>query len=331
MSQESNLDQESKHLSNDQTTVVAERNPEFLRDVVEGLSLTHKSVPCKYLYDERGSKLFDRICELDEYYPTRTEQSIMNEYAEEIAAVLGVGIVLAEFGSGSSTKTRVLLNHLKKPVAYVPIDISEDHLFSTADTLQELYPDLTIRPVVADFSESFELPEICEGERVCVYFPGSTIGNFEPDAAHLLLKQIAQVVGPGGELLIGFDLKKSKAVLEAAYDDAKGVTAAFSLNILRRMNQELDADFDLASFAHVSHYNEEAGRIEIYIESLDEQQATIGEHTFRFAKGERIHTEYSHKYTIDGFTELAESAGFECSNFWTDPKNYFAVKLLTVA
>lgn len=325
------MTQESNHPSNDQNTAVAERNSEFQKDVVDGLSQPHKSLPCKYLYDERGSKLFDRICELDEYYLTRTEQSIMDEYAQEIAEVLGDGIVLAEFGSGSSTKTRVLLDHLKAPAAYVPIDISEEHLLSTAETLQESYPDLDINPCVADFTETFDLPEVCEDERVCVYFPGSTIGNFETDGAHLLLKQIASLVGTGGELLVGFDLRKSKAVMEAAYDDEKGVTAAFSLNILRRINQELDADFDLASFAHVSHYNEEAGRIEIFIESLAEQVVTIGESKFEFAKSERIHTEYSHKYTLDGFTELAESAGFECSNVWTDPKNYFAVKLLTVA
>ena len=303
---------------------------QFHADVLSGLTESPKALPCKYLYDEAGSKLFDRICELEEYYPTRTEAQIIFDSADEIGKCIRSNVVLIEYGSGSSTKTRVLLDHLDHPLAYVPVDISEEHLLSTGQKLRDEYPELDIRPIVADFTSSFALPEDLEESPVCVYFPGSTIGNFEPEAAVGLLRSIAWQCGSNGGLLIGFDLQKSKDILELAYDDPHGVTAAFSLNILHRMNRELDATFEADRFQHVSFYNERLGRIEIYLESLDEQQVTIGDTSIEFQAGERIHTEYSHKYTIDSFAEMAKEAGFRSNAYWTDPNNLFALMHLIV-
>lgn len=307
-----------------------EQTPGFLSDVVLGLSKPQKELHCKYFYDELGSALFDQICELPEYYPTRTEASIMRDNADAIGQKIGDDAVLVEYGSGSSTKTRLLLDHLDDQRAYLPVDISEEHLLRTADQLRLDYPDLQIDPIVADFTVGFDLPEAYQTTRVTVYFPGSTIGNLRPDAAVNLLSEIAKQCHSGGGLLIGFDLDKSPETLVAAYDDSAGVTAEFNLNLLNRINRELDADFHLDQFAHVAIYNDESSRIEIYIESLIEQTVSVGAIEFTFAAGERIFTEYSHKYSIERFTSMAGQAGLVADEVWTDDRNQFAVMHLSV-
>ncbi len=303
---------------------------QFLEDVLCGLAADSKYLHCKYLYDQRGSKLFDMICELDEYYPTRVERQLTSQFAGEIGRCIGPGVVLVEYGSGSSTKTRVLLDHLSTPNAYLPVDISEDHLLDAARALQTEYPELDICPVVADFSGEFDLPARYADDRRCIYFPGSTIGNLEPAEAVLLLERIAWQVGTSGGLLVGFDLQKSVDVLELAYNDEAGVTAEFNLNLLQRINRELDGNFDLDQFAHVAYYNTNEHRIEIYIESLTEQTAQVAGESIPFSAGERICTEYSHKYTLDGFAELADQAGWVRKQSWTDADQYFGLMYLSV-
>jgi dimethylhistidine N-methyltransferase len=298
----------------------------LLQDVVEGLQDFPKRLPCKHFYDRRGSQLFDRICELDEYYLTRTEQHIMHRFADEMGHRIGPRAAVIELGSGSSVKTRDLLDHLIEPAAYVPVDISHQHLQHTAAALRNDYPGLNIAPVTADFTAEIPLPETAaRAQRRVVYFPGSTIGNFEPADAGELLKTIAALVGPDGGLLIGVDLVKDVATLERAYDDTEGVTAEFNLNLMRRIRDELNADIDLNDFRHVAFFNEAHSRVEIYIKSLVSQSLHIGEQTFALGAGEMIHTEYSHKYTVERFSELAADSGFERQAVWTDPKNYFAV------
>lgn len=301
----------------------------FLSDVWRGLSLPAKELHCKYFYDRRGSQLFDQICELDEYYPTRTEARIMSDHAAAMASRVGSGAVVVEYGSGSSTKTRVLLNHLHDQRAYLPVDISKDHLMATAAGLQVDYPDLVIHPIVADFTADFDLPAEFDDSAITVYFPGSTIGNLEPPAAVSLLRSIGDHCHDGGGLLIGFDLDKSADVLVAAYDDAQGVTAEFNLNLLQRINRELDGDFCVDRFSHVAVYNAEHQRIEISIESLDDQTVTIAGRSFEFSAGERILTEYSHKYTIDGFAAMAAEAGLVRDEVWVDDNQLFAVMHLS--
>lgn len=303
----------------------------FLQDVLFGLSQERKELHCKYFYDETGSQLFDQICDLDEYYPTRTELAIMSTHASDIAARIGEGAVLVEYGSGSSTKTRLLLDELESAHAYLPVDISEDHLQQTADRLREDYEDLDIHPLAVDFTSPFELPEPYATSKTTIYFPGSTIGNLKSDEAVELLASIADQCGSDGGLLIGFDLAKDESILKAAYDDSEGVTAAFNLNLLHRINRELDANFDVDRFAHVATYNREESRIEIYIESLDDQEVTVGEQAFQFARGERIFTEYSHKYGVDQFVALAAKAGLKMDALWTDQRDYFAVMHLSPA
>lgn len=307
-----------------------EQTPGFLDDVLLGLSKSKKELHCKYFYDERGSQLFDQICELPEYYPTRTEASIMRRNADAIGQRIGDDAVLVEYGSGSSTKTRLLLDHLDDQRAYLPVDISDEHLLRTADQLRLDYPHLEIDPIVADFTIGFDLPAAYQTTPVTVYFPGSTIGNLRPDAAVNLLSEIAKQCHSGGGLLIGFDLAKSPETLVAAYDDAAGVTAKFNLNLLSRINRELNGDFDLEQFEHVAIHNEEHSRIEIYIESQIEQTVTIGEVDVTFAEGERIFTEYSHKYSVDQFTAMAGQAGFATDELWTDENDLFAVMHLSV-
>lgn len=298
----------------------------FYEDVVAGLGGEKKSLPCKYFYDERGSQLFDQICQLDEYYLTRTELAIMRRHAGEIAAQIGPGVMLIEYGSGSSVKTRLLLDRLQEPAAYVPVDISRDHLQASANRLSAHYPRLEVLPVCADFTQAFDLPE---PKRVpthnAVYFPGSTIGNFQPAAAEAMLRRIVNLTGCGGGLVIGVDLQKDAQTLEAAYDDRAGITAEFNLNLLHRINRELGGDFDVDQFTHQARYNRAEGRIEIALISQCDQTARIGPETFDFHDGEAIHTEYSHKYTIAGFAELAARAGLTLRRAWTDDKDRFAV------
>jgi len=303
----------------------------FREAVLTGLRKSQKQIPSKFLYDERGSKLFDRICELDEYYPTRTEIGIMQQHSEAMAEAVGPRVRLVEYGSGSSLKTRVLLDHLDDPAAYVPVDISKEHLVESANALAEDYPSIPVQPVCADYTEAFDLPEPTVPPAHTVgYYPGSTIGNFRRDEAQAFLAQIADTVGPDGGLLIGVDLKKEVDVLVAAYDDSEGVTAAFNKNLLRRMNRELDATFDLDVFEHVVRWNEERGCIESHLRSMRAQTVTVAGKQFSFAEGETIHTEDSHKYTIDGFAELAKRAGFQVGTVWTDDRSYFSVQYCTV-
>ena len=309
-----------------QQTANQQAGRSFLSDVVDGLSQPNKRLQCKYFYDERGSLLFDEICELDEYYLTRTEQAIMDRHAHEMAQQLGERVMLIEFGSGSSTKTQVLLKNLINPAAYVPLDISEDHLLNTGEKLREEFSEIEILPVIADFTRGFELPQPkVEPSHAAVYFPGSTIGNFEPGQAKELLANISNLLGPEGGLLIGIDLQKEPAIIHAAYNDSEGITDQFNLNILHRINSELDANFDVDQFEHLAFYNRAHGRVEIYLVSCREQRVEIGEHAFDFAAGERIFTEYSHKYSIEGFAKMAGEAGFTLHQYWTDAKNLFAV------
>jgi dimethylhistidine N-methyltransferase len=304
---------------------------QFLDDVIRGLSADRKSLPCKYLYDERGSQLFDSICELDEYYPTRTEMQIMHQYGAEMADLLGPGCLLIEYGSGSSTKTPILLDQVTEPAGYVPVEISREHLLQSVDRLQKAYPDLPIQPVCADYTQPFDLPEVQQPvNRRVVYFPGSTIGNFHPYEAKDFLEQIAQVVGPGGGLLLGVDIRKTHDILEAAYNDGAGVTAAFNLNLLERINRELGADFDLDAFEHRAIYNEAQSRIEMLLFSQCEQTVHIDDHSFTFGAGESILTECSYKYGFDDFADLAAAAGFQVEQVWADEVPLFTVRYLTV-
>lgn len=298
----------------------------FMDDVVCGLSQRNKELNCKYFYDEAGSKLFDQICDLDEYYLTRTELAIMRQHAPEMAEQLGREIALVEFGSGSSVKTKVLLDQLCEPTAYMPLDISEEHLLRTANGLRSAYPDIEIIPIVADFTEGFQLPTTRQPySHAAVYFPGSTIGNFTPAMASQMLRRIADVLGQDGGLLIGIDLQKDSATIEAAYNDAKGVTQEFILNVLHRINRELNADIDVDQFRYKAVYNQEQGRVEMSVVCQDEVTIQIGEYEIVVGEGEEIMTEFSHKYTVDGFSDLAADAGFSMQQHWTDEQDYFAV------
>jgi L-histidine Nalpha-methyltransferase len=300
---------------------------ESFRDaVLNGLGRAPKSIPCKFFYDTRGSALFEAICRLPEYYPTRTEIAILEENAAEIAVQIGPHGRLIEFGSGASTKVRILLRALDWPAAYVPVDISREHLRDAAISLAEDFPSLAVVAVCADYTRPFPLPPLPgpSGKRVG-FFPGSTIGNFEPDAAVGFLANYARILGSGGEMLIGVDLKKDPEMLDAAYNDRAGVTAEFNLNLLERINRELDGDLDIDRFEHVAFYNEVEGRIEIYIRSLANQEAWIASTHIHFGAGELIHTEYSYKYSVPEFRALAARAGFRPIDTWTDPAALFSV------
>ena len=299
---------------------------EFARDLVEALQRRPRQISPKYFYDKRGSELFDAICELPEYYPTRCEMEIMQVHGESIGEHLGREVQLVEYGSGSSLKTRRLLDVLEAPHRYVPVDISSEHLHQAAEALEGDYPHLEISPVAADFSSPFEVPNTSGTKaRTVVYFPGSTIGNFEPAEALAILSQISSQIQDNGGLLIGVDLKKDVSTLENAYNDAAGVTAEFNLNLLHRVNRELDGDIEVDAFEHVALYNADAGRIEMYLESQSDQEWMVDGKTWEISAGERICTEYSHKYSIDEFCELAGKAGLSLERSWTDSENYFAV------
>lgn len=297
-----------------------------LAELVEGLRAPQKTISPKYFYDERGSQLFDQITELPEYYLTRTELAIMNDYIDEMASLVGPAASLIEFGSGSSQKIRLLLEHLVDLAAYVPVDISRDHLVASADALAADYPDIEVLPVAADFTQPFDLPSPATMPlRNVVYFPGSTIGNFSPAAALGLLEVMHHEAGTGGGLLIGIDLRKSRDVLERAYNDASGVTSEFNLNVLHHINRAFGADFDTGAFEHVAEYNEVDGRIEMYLVSGKEQVVHIGDAQITVADGERILTEHSHKYALDDFNALAGRVGFREVRHWTDANSKFAI------
>ena len=299
--------------------------------VLAGLSGDRKTLPCKLFYDQHGSQLFDAICDLPEYYPTRTELAIMRDYADAMAGMIGPRALLVEYGSGSSRKTRVLLDKLPDLAGYVPIDISCSHLLHTAEGLSARYPELSIHPVCADYTRPFWLPsfEDAPPERVVAYFPGSTIGNFEPADALAFLKSVRMTCGRGSGLLIGVDLKKDPNRLHAAYNDAAGVTAKFNLNILRRINRDIGSDFDLAAFAHYAFYNPAEARMEMHLVSRQNQCINLGGGIKAdFAEGESIHTENCHKYTMDTFAALATEAGYRREAFWADSRGWFSVQYL---
>lgn len=300
----------------------------FRADVLAGLSRPRKQLPAKYFYDAAGSRLFDAITELPEYYPTRTELGILRRDAAAVAARCGPRCLLVELGAGSLTKVRLLLDRLDRPAGFVPVDVSGDHLRAAAAALADDYPDLEVLPVVADFTRPFAPPELPAARRV-VFFPGSTIGNFDPPAADALLRRVARLVGPGGGLVLGIDLRKDVGVLERAYNDAAGVTAAFNRNLLERINRELGADFDPAAFRHRAFFNRECSRIEMHLVSTAEQRVRVGGAVFAFRPGESIHTENSYKYDVAGFAARAAGCGLRLAETWTDPRGYFAVLYLT--
>ena len=303
----------------------------FLDDVLDGLAQPRKTLPPKYFYDEAGSALFDAICELPEYYPTRTEIAIMRAHVRDMAERLGPQCALIEYGSGSGRKTRILIETLA-PVVYIPVDIAAAQLKASSAELAREFPGLAVCAVCADYSRPLALPSLngVNARRRIVYFPGSTIGNFTVAEAAAFLKNACAVVGPGGGLLIGVDLKKDPARLHAAYNDAQGVTARFNLNVLARINRELDADFDLSAFRHEAFYNTDLGRIEMHLASLREQRASVRGRVIRFRSGETIHTENSYKYSVEEFEALARSAGFVPQACWTDAQRLFAVHYLAV-
>jgi L-histidine Nalpha-methyltransferase len=310
-------------------------DPALYREVLAGLRAARKRLPCKYFYDETGSALFDRICDLPEYYLTRTEMAIMRDHAGDIARRIGPGCQLVELGSGSSIKTRLLLDALPEVAAYVPVDISGEHLRRAAARLAAAYPNVEVLPVCADYTQEFEIPAPSSAARAdgrdcrrVAYFPGSTVGNFDPDEARQFLQRLAALVGSGGGLLIGFDLKKDPALIHAAYNDAAGVTAAFNLNLLARLNRELGADFDVGQFRHYAFYQPAAGRIEMHLVSERPQSVRVNGDHISIARGESIHTECSYKYTPAEFDRLARAAGFEPAGRWTDPREWFCVEYL---
>jgi dimethylhistidine N-methyltransferase len=310
------------------TTAPPTRTDTFLADVLAGLSRPQKEVPAKYFYDAAGSSLFDRITELDEYYLTRTELDIMRQDADRMAARCGPQCLLVELGAGSLIKVRLLLDRLHRPVGYVPVDVSGNHLHAAAAALARDHPNLAVLPVCADFTQDFPLPDVAAARRV-IYFPGSTIGNFDPAKVDELLRRIARLVGRGSGLLLGVDLQKAPRIIEAAYNDRQGVTAAFNRNLLVRINRELAADFDLNAFRHRAFYNREQSRIEMHLVSLSDQQVRIGDAEFRFRRGETIHTENSYKYNLAELNQRVAWCGLRTDEVWTDERNYFAVLYLT--
>lgn len=300
----------------------------FLDDVLCGLGRVPKAISPKYFYDDRGSELFEAICELPEYYPTRTELALTRDCAVDIAAAVGTGKMLIEFGSGASLKTGLLLRTLS-PAAYVPVDISAAALRAAAARIAEEFPDLPVIAVCGDYMQPLAVPALdgITAQRL-IYFPGSTIGNLTPAEALEFLRRGRNLAGSGGAMLVGVDLKKDPQRLNAAYNDAQGITAEFNLNLLRRINRELGADFNLAHFRHVAFYDAAAGRIEMHLESLVAQIVTVGGRRFEFAAGERLHTENSCKYSVAEFQRLAQSAGYVAENVWVDGEALFSLHLL---
>src|SRR3954451_24872277 len=300
----------------------------FAEHVIHGLSDSPKWLSAKYFYDSAGSDLFEQITELPEYYPTRSELSILHRYASEMAGYVPLSAALVEFGTGSTKKARILIEAAPQLAAYVPVDISGEFLAQEAAAVRRDVPWLPVLPVAADFTRDFDLPAQIRSRPRVGFFPGSTIGNFEPEDAAEFLRQAGRVLGQGATMIVGVDLIKDEAVLNAAYNDDAGVTAKFNLNILTRMNRELGGNFDLSAFRHRAFYNAEHHRIEMHLESLKDQSVTAVGRTFDFRRGETIHTENSYKYTVESFRALAESAGWRPVATWTDENNYFAVHAL---
>jgi dimethylhistidine N-methyltransferase len=303
----------------------------FARAVLEGLSQKQKTLPCRYLYDARGSELFEKITALPEYYPTRTETEILRSCAAEIAEGVAPGAVLVEFGSGSSRKTELMLQALPSLAAYVPIDVSASALAEAVERLKDNFPALRVHPIVGDFLSQLTLPTDLSGRPLLGFFPGSTIGNFEPAEAVKLLAGMRRQLGDGSHLVVGADLHKSQDILIPAYDDAAGVTAAFNKNILARINRELGGDFDLDGFAHQARFNPDRKRIEMHLASQTDQVVSLLGQQFRFRPGETIHTENSHKFTHQSLTALASEAGWTIDKVWSDPNQLFSVCRLVAA
>jgi dimethylhistidine N-methyltransferase len=302
----------------------------FAHDVIAGLTATPKRLPPKYFYDDAGCRLFERITGEPEYYPTRTEIDILRTQARAIVDTFPPSAALVEFGMGTSTKVRILLEAATTLATYVPVDIAADFLRQEADGVARDFPALEVLPVAADFMQAFDLPSAVRGRPLVGFFPGSTIGNLEPHEATTFLQRVGKVLGAGAGLIIGVDLVKDTAVLDAAYNDAAGVTAAFNLNMLTRINRELGANFDLAAFEHHAFFNRGLSRIEMHLASARRQTVRVDGETIEFRAGETIHTENSYKYSIGSFRALARGAGWAPTSTWTDPQNYFAIHALTL-
>ena len=301
----------------------------FLAEVLLGLHKPQKELPSKYFYDECGSHLFERICELKEYYIPRIEVSIMQAHIREMAELIGPHVLLIEYGCGNCEKVRFLIDHLHDPVAYIPIDISQEQLLHVTKELTLIYPRLQVLPVCADYTSSFELPIPKQSsKRIVVYFPGSSISNFDPIPAKHFLEHVANLCGSDGALLIGVDLKKDPAVLHSAYNDNEEITAAFNLNLLERINRELDCDFQLDGFQHYAFYNPRESRVEMHLVSQRDQVVHLNRETISFTKGESIWTESSYKYNLDEFEQMATAAGFRVERVWVDERQWFSVQYL---
>ncbi len=306
----------------------AQQRAALRADALAGLSAPRKTLPCKWLYDAEGARLFEAITRLPEYYPTRTEVQILREQAPSIAAAVDPGATVVEFGPGDGAKAVLLLSRLRAPAAYVPVEIAPEWLDAVTARVSERVPGVPVLPVVADFTRSFALPPAIPRSRRLGFFPGSTIGNFEPTEAADLLRRFRSALRPGARLLLGADLVKDAAVLEAAYDDAAGVTAAFNLNLLHRLNRELGADFDVSAFRHRAAWNAEEERVEMHLVATRAQRARLAGREIRFQAGETIHTESSHKYRPERLEALAGAAGWGAMEVWTDPGRLFSVWLL---
>jgi dimethylhistidine N-methyltransferase len=303
--------------------------PTALAELADALAEQPPRIPSKYLYDERGSALFDRICDLPEYYPTRSELAIMEQHAAEMARALGPDATVVEYGTGTGRKTRLLLAALDRPCAYVPVDVAAEFLSAASARLAAEFPAVAVVPVWADFTRPFLLPpDVPRGRRRVAYFPGSTIGNFEPDEARALLAEMRDRVGPGGAALVGVDLRKDPRVLEAAYDDAAGVTARFNLNVLAHVNRRFGLAFDPSRFRHRAPWVDRAGRIEMRLVSTVRHEVDVAGRRYRFEPGDYILTEYSHKYRLTEFAALAQTAGWRTRRTWTDAEARFSVHLL---
>lgn len=302
----------------------------FHDEVIEGLCGEPKSIPCKYFYDDKGAQLNDLITQAEEYYPARTERAIFRAHIDEIAASVGSNSTLIEYGSGSSFKTRMLLDHLPGLTGYVPIDMFPEHLERTVERLQAGYPKLRIKPLCTDYTQPYELPSGLPASRRVVFFPGSVIGMFLLTRAEKCLSQIAKICGEGGGLIIGVDLKKDPRILHRAYNDEHGLMATFNLHLLERINNELGADFDLDEFCHYAFFNPRDSRVEMHLVSLSTQRVTIGRDTFHFRVGESILTECCYKYSLESFEQMALVAGFKREQVWMDPDKLFSVQYLTV-
>lgn len=305
------------------------READFAAEVKHGLSQSPKTLPCKFFYDEEGSHLFDDICELEEYYPTRTEVSILRTHARSMAECVGKGCAVIEFGSGSSTKTPILLNALDTPALYVPIEISREHLRQSSERINEAFPDLEVVALCADYIDDLQLPpELDDVDHRLLFFPGSTIGNFTHEEAVAFMSRMKRIARSDGAILMGADLYKDEDIMIAAYNDRKGVTASFNMNILRRINQELGGDFDLDAFHHEGRLNREKMRIEMHLVCDADQTVHIQEQSFSFTKSETIFTESSHKFTCETFSALANEAGLQVDDIWVDENEWFSVQLL---